>query len=179
MSSRFDQSISFSKLLQEFQHLADTYGISEQTASQVCLIWISFLLKELRFCIQWPTKEQVATNLPHCFKHSPKTISVNSPIVHFFEQKLNLPSSQEATWSCYKHHDLVKAVVSTTLSGTTISFISKLWPGNVSDRQLVKNWFSQPKIQPRDHMIADCGFVLRDLLALRGANLEFEMLHGS
>ena len=50
-----------------------------------------------------------------------------------FVQKTTSPSTQRATWSSYKQHNTMKALVGITPTGF-FSFISKFWTGNVSDR---------------------------------------------
>ena len=58
-----------------------------------------------------------------------------------------------------------------TLSGT-ITFVSKLYTGNISDKNIVSKSGFLHLIKPEDNVVADCGFLIRDLLAIRGATLN-------
>ena len=52
-------------------------------------------------------------------------------------QKPNLPSSQKATYSSYKQTNTLKLLVGIAPNGA-VTYISKIWSGNVSDRRLVE-----------------------------------------
>lgn len=45
-----------------------------------------------------------------------------------------------------------------------VSFVSRLWGGNASDRHIVQNDDLIPKLSPGDVIMADKGFTIDDLL---------------
>lgn len=45
-----------------------------------------------------------------------------------------------------------------------VSFVSRLWGGNASDRHIVQNDDLIPKVSPGDVIMADKGFTIDDLL---------------
>lgn len=138
--------------------------------SRIFTTWINFLYLELNFLISWPAREQITTNLAQCFKHFPKTRSIID-CTEFFIQKPSLPSSQRVTWSQYKHHNTFKALISISPTGS-FTFISKLFTGSISDRRIVEESGYIEKIEFGDDVMADRGFLIRDLLAKRSATLN-------
>jgi len=146
------------------------FGISESTASRIITTWISLLYHELSFLVQWPSRETLSLNQPSAFKFFPHTRAIID-CTEFFIQRPSLPCAQRKTWSSYKHHNTVKVLVAITPSGK-FSFVSKAWSGNVSDRKLVVQSGFLDKVEPGDDIMADRGFLIRDLLALRGATVN-------
>lgn len=150
--------------------LGDIFGVHSSVVSRIFTTWINFLYLELNFLISWPTREQITTNLPKCFKHFPKTRSIID-CTEFFIQKPSLPSSQRVTWSQYKHHNTFKALISISPTGS-FTFISKLFTSSISDRRIVEESGYLEKLEFGDDVMADRGFLIRDLLAKRSANLN-------
>ena len=120
--------------------------------------------------ISWPTKEQVTANLPKAFKHFRRTRSIID-CTEFFVQKPSIPSSQRVTWSNYKHHNTLKALVSISPTGA-FTFISKLFTGSISDRRIVEESGYLEYLEHGDDVMADRGFLIRDLLARRSCTLN-------
>ncbi|VDI38428.1 Hypothetical predicted protein [Mytilus galloprovincialis] len=68
------------------------------------------------------------------------------------------------TWSEYKHHNTFKVLIGVTPNGM-VTFVSRLWGGNVSDRHIVEHDGLIPKLSPGDVIMADKGFTIEDLLS--------------
>ena len=81
----------------------------------------------------------------------------------FFIQKPSSPSAQKAKWSDYKYQNTVKLLVGITPSGA-FSFISKLWTASTSDRRITQESGLLDLLEEGDHVMADRGFTIRDLL---------------
>jgi len=151
-------------------HLADMFLVSASTISRAFISWLSLCFHELSFLIRWPSKEQVRHKQPACFKYFPRTRCVID-CTEFYIQRPSLPTSQRKTWSSYKSHNTFKCLIAVTPRGS-FSFVSHLWTGSISDRRLVERCGFLELLEPDDDVMADRGFVIRDLLALRGATLN-------
>ena len=82
-----------------------------------------------------------------------------------------IPESQKTTWSSYKHNNTVKLLVGITPTGV-ISFLPPLWTGSTSDKRNCQK-FSRLIIflEYGDAVMADKGFLIRDLLAFKKIQL--------
>lgn len=119
------------------RHLLDIFGISEGTVSKVFTTWVCFL--STVFCdilFKWPCKEDIKKTLPRSFCKFPST-RIIIDCTEIFLQKPTSPSAQRATWSNYKQHNTMKALVGISPTGY-FTFVSKLWIGNVSNRYILK-----------------------------------------
>ena len=150
--------------------LSDIFGLHSSNISRIFITWINFLYLELNFLIAWPSKEQVKSTLPKQFKYFPKT-RVIIDCTEFFIQKPSLPSSQRVTWSQYKHHNTFKSLIGIAPTGA-FTFISKLFTGSISDRRIVEESGFVNKLEYGDDVMADRGFLIRDLLARSYATLN-------
>ena len=81
------------------------------------------------------------------------------------------PQAQQLTYSSYKNHNTLKALVVVTPSGT-ISFVSTLYGGNISDRELTQRSGLLDLLDPGDLVMADRGLAIADMLDLRGVTLN-------
>ena len=153
------------------QHLSDVFAISKSSVSKVFTTWICFLAIILKdVLLIWPSKESVRKNLPQSLKHYPST-RVVIDCTEIFIQKPTSRAAQRATWSEYKGHNTMKTLVGITPSGF-FSFVSKLWSGSTSDRKLTQKSGILELIEEGDHVMADRGFTIRDLLTKRKAYLN-------
>nr|XP_058941797.1 uncharacterized protein LOC131770101 [Pocillopora verrucosa] len=89
--------------------------------------------------------------------------------------KATSPSAQRATWSNYKQHNNMKALVGITPTDY-FSFVSKLWTGNVSDRYITERSGLLDKFEEEDSVMADKGFNIRDLLTRKKVALNIPPL---
>lgn len=150
--------------------LSDLFGVHSSNISRIFTTWINFLFLELSFLISWPSKEQVTASLPKQFKHFPKT-RVIIDCTEFFIQKPSIPSSQRITWSQYKHHNTFKALVGISPTGA-FTYVSKLFTGSISDRRIVQESDFMEKLEYGDDVMADRGFLIRDMLAKKYVTLN-------
>ena len=85
------------------------------------------------------------------------------------------PTAQQLTFSAYKNHNTFKALVAVTPTGA-ISFVSSLYGGCISDRELTIKSGLLELLQPGDSVMADKGFQISDLLYDRGVDLNIPPL---
>ena len=154
----------------DLHHLGTLFGISTATASRVVTTWLHFLREQLGFLLQWPTRAALQNRPVDAIKYFRNTIAVLD-CTEFRIQKASSTVSQRKTWSSYKHQNTVKLLVACTPSGT-ITFVSELFTGSISDKSLVSKSGILDLIQPGDNVLADRGFLIRDSLAIRGATLN-------
>ena len=145
------------------RHLTDIFGVSEGSVSKVFTTWICFLSTVFRdILLKWPCKEDIKKTLPRSFCKFPST-RIIIDCTEIFLQKPTSPSAQRATWSNYKQHNTMKALVGISPTGY-FTFVSKLWTGNVSDRYITEKSGLLNKLEEGDSVMADKGFNIRDLL---------------
>ena len=137
--------------------------------SRIIIKWVQFLDVQLSPLIYWPEREQLQKTMPWCFRpHYGLTVT---SIIDCFELFIEKPcdlKSKAATWSTYKHHNMVKYLISITPQGT-VSFISKGYGGRASEKYITENYGYLKKLFPGDIVLADCGFNIEDSVAYRGA----------
>ena len=149
--------------------LADTFGISGGQVSRIYNTWITFLSCELSFLVPWPSRDEIQKALPKRFRNF-KNVRVIIDCCEFYVQKPVIPESQKTTWSNYKHYNTVKLLVGITPTGV-ISFIPPLWTGSTSDKEMVRNSGLIDCLEEGDAVMADKGFLVRDLLAFKKIQL--------
>ena len=151
--------------------LSVLFDISVSQVSNLFSSWINFLAQVLEPVIKWPSRQKVRKHLPLCFKLKyPNTTSIID-CTEIFIQKPKNCTAQASTWSSYKTHNTLKALVAIQPNGAFI-FVSKLWSGNISDRKITMESKFLDKITPGDEVMADRGFQIRDLLTAKGAYLN-------
>ena len=149
--------------------LADTFGISPAQVSRIYNTWITFLSQELSLLVPWPSRSELKKSLPKRFKGK-ENIRIIIDCLELFIQKPKIPSSQKIIWSSYKHWNTAKLLIGITPTGV-ISFIPPLWTGSVSDKEIVRKSGLLNLLEEGDAVMADKGFLVRDILAFKKVHL--------
>ncbi|XP_020912997.1 uncharacterized protein LOC110250723 [Exaiptasia diaphana] len=152
--------------------LAQRFGVSDTTVSNIFTTWIKILGKKLRCLVYNPSIEVVKATLPDKFK-KPGFSNVRHIIdcTEIFIETPSDPFTRAATWSDYKHHNTVKILVSITPNGA-FNFVSKAWGGRTSDVHVTKECSFYDTLEPYDEVMADRGFTITEDLLLRNARLH-------
>lgn len=162
------------------QELAYTFGISVSSVSRTIITWLNFLYLRLGLLPLWPDWDDVARTMPSAFKDLyPDTFA----IIDATELRCEVPSSlslQSQHYSSYKSHTTMKSLVGIAPNGSFI-FISELYTGSISDRQLVvESGFLEllSTLPPGKAIMADRGFEIQDLLVPSGTLLNIPPFKG-
>ena len=153
------------------RHLADLFLISQSQVSRIFTTWTCFLSSVLKeSLVLWPEKEEIKQHLPRSFKKYPNT-RIIIDCTEVFIEKPTAPYAQRATWSEYKGHNTIKALVGITPSGY-FSFLSKFWTGSTSDRKITQESGLVDLLEEGDSVMADRGFNIRDMLTKKKVYLN-------
>ena len=124
----------------------------------------------MKFLVRWLKKDDILRTRPHCFKETfPKCVSVIDCTEVFVECPANF-QARAATYSNYKHTNTLKYLVSITPCGS-ISFVSRAFCGRTSDKVITNQSGYLDMINHGDVVLDDRGFLTRDELASKGAEL--------
>ena len=148
------------------QDLAYQFGVSVSTISRTVVMWQNYLYLRLGLVLIWPDWEDVESSMPSSFKESyPTTFT----IIDATELRCEIPCSlslQSQHYSSYKSHTTLKALVAVASNGSFI-FISELFTGSISDRQIVEDSYMLPLLESvpaGKSIMADQGLEILDLL---------------
>ena len=147
------------------------FGIHFSTASRIFITWVYLLHGTLKHDLKWPDRASVQAYMPQDFKlRYPKTrVIIDS--TEFETQRPKNTKNQARTYSQYKGRNTCKALVGINPNGA-FTFVSDVWSGNISDRQITINSGFLDLIEEGDEVMADRGFTIRDLLLERNATLN-------
>lgn len=151
--------------------LAYRFQVSKTTISNILRSWVPAMALVLKPLIKWPSKGAVLKNMPKIFKRNFKRCRCIIDCTEIFIARPSNLTSRAQTWSNYKHNNTIKYLIGITPAGA-ISFLSPGWGGRVSDKQITKESGFLKLLEPRDEVLADRGFLIRDELAAYGATLR-------
>ena len=144
------------------QDLADRLGISISLVSCICITWINFLYLELSDIFPFSSQELVRKNMPQEFAQYPTT-RIILDCSEIFIQQPSAMLAQSETWSEYKHHNTWKVLVGITPNGQ-VSYLSDLWVGRVSDKQITRESGVLDLLDAGDNVMVDRGFDISNIV---------------
>lgn len=151
--------------------LAVRFGICQSVVSQIVNTWIRFMFFRFKELDVFPSKEIVKLHMPECFikKYSSTTLIIDATEIYI--EKPNNPEAQQLTFSSYKNTNTLKALVGIVPKGA-ISFVSTLFGGSISDKELTQKSGLLDKLQHGDCIMADRGFNIQEMLASKGVKVN-------
>ena len=150
--------------------LANVFGISVPTASRIIMSWIVFLEKELEFLVNFQTRSELSgLKYPKAYRDIPSLRGIIDCTEFYIEAPYRLPS-QKSTYSSYKSRNTFKLLISISPIAH-INFVSNLYTGSISDKEVIRQSAFLDKLEPGDVIMADKGFNVQDLFALREVKL--------
>ncbi|XP_028407181.1 uncharacterized protein LOC114529570 [Dendronephthya gigantea] len=115
--------------------LANRFNLSVSQVSRIWVTWLDFLYRWVRTIPIWPSQKYVKENMPQRFKESYPNTRVIIDCTEVFLEMPSQPRSQSATFSTYKNHNTGKGLLGISPQGD-LTFVSELYAGNTSDKQL-------------------------------------------
>lgn len=144
--------------------LAERFKCSEATVSNVVRTWI-LAMHEIFFVQlmnEIPTRSKNKKSMPNAFKEFIECRIVID-CTEMFTDKPTRMDWQKYFYSSYKHHVTFKPLVGAAPNGVA-TYCSQLYPGSTSDKAIVQHCGIVKQLFPGDIILADKGFVIRDIL---------------
>lgn len=166
--SKIDQLLMcLMKLRQNNPHadLAQRFRVSQALVSNVVITWIFFLHEILheQSSSKIPSRKKNQTCLPNVYaKFTNCRIVLDCTEMAMAVPRTSM-ATQKMTYSSYKHKNTWKALVGVAPNGV-ITYVSSLYPGAVSDKKIVQDCGVLGQLDAGDLVLADKGFLIRDLL---------------
>ena len=145
------------KLNLSFKNLSYTFKISKQTTSNIFYSILKYSTAFKPVSIDWMSKEKVVKTMPDCFKLNYPDTRV---IIDCTEMTIQSPSKQSEQAEYYSHYKgqyTVKFMIGIAPVGR-ITFLSKVYPGRVSDAKIFKESNLVSMLESGDKIMADKGF---------------------
>ena len=138
--------------------VANLLNVSTPTVNRIFITWVNFMYFKFGQINIWPSREIVSTTMPESFKSKYKSTRV---IIDCAEIRCQMPSSLQLNgelFSAYKNHTTWKGLVGISPGGA-ITFISQLYTGSISDREIVRrSGFLELPFDDKDSIMAHKGF---------------------
>ena len=138
--------------------------------SDIIITWSNFLYLMLGSLPIWPSREQIKQYLPEVFKGEFENIQGIIDCTGIKCQTLQDLEKQSELYSEYKSHNTFKGLVGIS-PNVWITFVSSLYGGSISDKEIVKSSSSVDLLEENDLIMADQGFDIEDLLAYKKIKL--------
>uniref|UniRef100_A0A1X7U0W9 DDE Tnp4 domain-containing protein n=1 Tax=Amphimedon queenslandica TaxID=400682 RepID=A0A1X7U0W9_AMPQE len=115
--------------------LAYRFQVSHLTISRVFTTWVNFYhkLKEIPI---WPSRSQIQSSMPTQFCQYYPNTRIIIDATEIFIQKPTEQNAMLLTVSSYKNHNTGKLLAGITPPSGAFSFISPMYRGSISNRQL-------------------------------------------
>ncbi|ESO88648.1 hypothetical protein LOTGIDRAFT_125704 [Lottia gigantea] len=150
--------------------LADRFFVSKSTCGVICEKWIEYLHLKLSFLTTWPSREIVDKFMPKKFSRKYPNCRVIIDCTEFFTETNQSLSNKSLLFSSYKSHITYKALLGISPAGL-ITFVSDLWSGGISDKQITKQCGLFELCERGDAIMADKGFLITDLTTPLGISM--------
>ncbi|GFQ89312.1 uncharacterized protein TNCT_373481 [Trichonephila clavata] len=152
------------------EFLSVLFGISDSTVSRDFNLVTDVLHDKLKLQDVFPTKDEVIRYMPPPFRMHCKNVRIIVDCTEFEIQKPASPMEQQMTFSRYKNANTLKGMIGITPNGA-ISFISELYSGSISDKELFIRSKLMDRLERNDVVMADKGFLISKELEEIGCKL--------
>ena len=158
------------------QHTAYLFQLPKSTVSRYLITWSNFMYFRLEAIPIWPLKESVLQTMPKCFKETYHSTRCIIDCTELFCQRPSSLYSQSCMYSSYKSHVTYKGLVGISPSGA-ISFISQLYEGSISDKEIVarSGLLNKALWCAGDSIMVDRGFTISEQLKPLNVDLNIPL----
>ena len=146
-----------------FQQPMYLLSVDQPTVSRIFITWINFLFVKFKEVSIWQCRQTVDKFMPTSFQALYSTTRCIIDATEILIQMPLNPTAQQLTYSSYKNHNTLKALVGITPSGV-VCYVSNLYGGNISDKKLVMQSGFLKLLECGDSIMADRGFNIDDIL---------------
>ena len=150
--------------------LAHMFETTQSSVSKICARVTDIIYDKVKQISIWPSKKTVQQKMPLAFFKIYPECRVIIDCTEFQIQRPVNPVLQQASFSFYKNCNTLKGMVGITPSGA-ISFISNLWSGSISDKELFLKSGLLNLLEKNDLVLADRGFLIGKELAKKECRL--------
>ena len=150
--------------------LAFRLNISLSTVSDIVNTWSNYLFVILGSLPIWSSIDVIKQHLPKAFEGRFANVRC---IIDCTEIKCEKPQDlqkQSKLYSEYKSHNTFKGLVGIS-PNVWMTFVSGLYGGSISDREVVEKSHFIDLLDHNDLIMADRGFEIQDMLAVKQAQL--------
>lgn len=158
--------LTLMKLRHGYAHidLATRFNITRTTVRNIVNTYIHVLHDILfkQFMQQIPSRAKNQLSTPACFEAFPNA-RITLDCTEVWIEIPKSMSDQNLTYSSYKGRNTFKGLVGVAPNGS-ITYLSSLYPGSVSDKEIVKHSKVLQQMEPGDMVLADKGFLIHDLM---------------
>lgn len=153
------------------EFLSILFDIPDSTVLSDFILVMDILYSKLQLLGIFPPKSQVIEYMPPPFRLGNKDVRVIIDFVEFTIEKPNSSVEQQMTFSHNKNANTVKGMIGVTPNGA-ISFISPLYCGSISDKQLFIKSKLMDRLEPNDVVMADKNVLIANELESIGCRLQ-------
>ena len=157
------------------QHISYSFSAHEAkstaTVSRIFHRWIPLMYRRFKILNIWPSREQILNTVPMSVipKHPSLRVTIDCTEIKISQPRG--PANQQVTFSNYKNCNTAKALIGVSPAGA-ISFVSELYGGNISDKEITKRSVILQMMERGDEVMADRGFLIEDLVRPYGIRLN-------
>ena len=158
--------ITLMKMRQNYTnlHLAQLFHCSVATISNIIITFIH-VLHEILFddlMMSIPSREKNKLSSPSSFRQF-ESCRIVIDCTDIEVAAPGLMSQQNATYSSYRGMNSFKVIVGVAPNGV-ITFVSRLYPGSISDKAVVQHSKFLNHLVAGDMILADKGFLIQDIV---------------
>ena len=147
------------------------FGVHRTTVSRIFQKVLDVMHVKLSYLIKWPERKIQCETLTSSFRQFFKQCCVIIDCSEVFIEQPSDLRAHDQVWSNYKHHSIINFLIGITPQ-ETISYISHIAGGRMSNKQIVEQSDLINFLLPGDVIIADRGFTCNDYACMALAKVK-------